>query len=69
MTALITRLRAATIIANRHPLHAPSHDLPRSKADVRVLAEWDRAVCAWAVVEVLQEKVRADVRDGEGRRT
>jgi hypothetical protein len=58
-------LTASRIIAARHPLNPPQHPLPRTKADVRVHAEYARAICARDVVRALEERAAEE----EGRRT
>jgi hypothetical protein len=58
-------LTASRIIAARHPLNPPLHPLPRSKADIRVHAEYARAIAARDVVQALEERAAEE----EGRRT
>jgi hypothetical protein len=65
MTALHDHLHASRIIAARHPLNPPLHPLPRTKTDIRVHAEYARAVCAAGVVRALEERLAGE----EGRRT
>ena len=63
---LTHHLHAAQIIASRHPIRPPATTTPRNKTDIARLAEWDRAVAAWAVVRVLELRLRGEE---EGRRT
>jgi len=66
MTLTTAHLLASRIIANRHTPTPPNHLTPRTKQDIRALAEWDRAVAAWACVAALEKRVRDEE---EGRRT
>lgn len=67
MTALSDRLRAAQIIAANNPHTPTTHDLPRTKRDVRVFAANARANAAADVVRVLEVRVAEEI--SEGRRT
>ena len=65
MTDLTAYLTASQLIANRHIPQPPVHPYPRTKADISVLAEYDRAVCAWETVRVIEARMAIE----EGRRT